>query len=844
MDLVFYSGRVGKLYDYFIVKVIRTKIMTANRLKSLLVGLIVFSALVMVPHIYAQEPVTIQTDKVHYEKDEPIIFSGQIATVVDDEPVLLHIFNSDSFERTSDPHGYIITLDQINIGQAGSFSTTFFTNNTSLLMPAGEYSVLASYRDYRSISNFNIFDFELSQLSKLEICHLTSDPSLIQTDKDSYVEGDTIKISGKVDTCHDGPISLRLKGIEQFEINVGQDGTFNHTITPDSEWSSSNYQIDSRIGPHALQDIYFKYTSITNVPDTVLDSNYHNSIPYELTGATLVWYDYLHSGSPYNAGPVLLIELDYADGGQLVITLPRDDIDALTKDGKDDEFMVYVDNKRAEYTEIESSADNRTLQIPFPACASMIEIKGTSTEHYNVFEPDSQFDVGDFTIQTDYHYYVEGDSIVISGQIPHTEPDDGKIWLSFDGASGIIPSVYNEIDVAQDGTFTHTIDTLVLNGTYIDLPSSNRDRNFGHYVNINFHHYDNVRVHAHYTKSDTTYSSGTEFILLGKLDVNTVDDLAVKGGSCHHDFDMAYDITGGIVGDVAMDWNGNALVIPLIYATGGHISLIPQPDIIGAINPDGNNVPFIVTVDGIQVDYEEILTINAINTDHLSTIEQSLLPKDFRRITIPFEKGDSEIRVIGTYSVANGKEPTITYSVDQYYFLSGDDVVVRGYVDPVVPDAPVYVNLGFIKKQSSVGSDGSFKTVFTENDIKELKNILNNLSLHWPYDSYPTDVYYVSVDYGSVNYLEPQKIYYVTDIKTPPSKSMPSNSINGQTDLSDQTGLADRVGNLEGKVEDIANDVQQLQDNDENLAKQVEGLQAMLDALDKQVQAILKSLGL
>ena len=92
---------------------------------------------------------------------------------------------------------------------------------------------------------------------------------------------------------------------------------------------------------------------------------------------------------PYNAGSnsivaveanlesrSLVIEVDVAGDGEIVIALPRHLIDAKNADGTDDTYIVLVDGGDAWITETADSAA-RTLTIPVSAGAQAIEIFGT-----------------------------------------------------------------------------------------------------------------------------------------------------------------------------------------------------------------------------------------------------------------------------------------------------------------------------------------------------------------------------------------------------------------------------------------------------------------------------------
>ena len=92
-------------------------------------------------------------------------------------------------------------------------------------------------------------------------------------------------------------------------------------------------------------------------------------ITYEISGGEV--------DTIYNDPEALSITLDLinADGGEIVLTLPRDVIDSSI-DGVDEVFFVLVDGYETEYTEVATDLD-RTITIPFVAEASSIEIIGT-----------------------------------------------------------------------------------------------------------------------------------------------------------------------------------------------------------------------------------------------------------------------------------------------------------------------------------------------------------------------------------------------------------------------------------------------------------------------------------
>jgi len=72
----------------------------------------------------------------------------------------------------------------------------------------------------------------------------------------------------------------------------------------------------------------------------------------------------------------LMILSETTSDGTLEITIPRELIDAQF-DGTDDIFFILIDGFETDYLELESTANSRTLVIPFYAGDTIFEIIGT-----------------------------------------------------------------------------------------------------------------------------------------------------------------------------------------------------------------------------------------------------------------------------------------------------------------------------------------------------------------------------------------------------------------------------------------------------------------------------------
>jgi len=97
-------------------------------------------------------------------------------------------------------------------------------------------------------------------------------------------------------------------------------------------------------------------------------------------------------------------------------------------------------------------------------------------------------------------------------------------------------------------------------------------------------------------------------------------------------FILGYGISGGNVQDVFTDRNDFSLSVIIDSVSDGTITLDLPRQIIGAEKQDGSDDTFMVLIDGIEVAYQES------DFDFVSRV-----------ITINFEQGDTDIKILGTY---------------------------------------------------------------------------------------------------------------------------------------------------------------------------------------------------
>ncbi len=220
---------------------------------------------------------------------------------------------------------------------------------------------------------------------------------VITTDKASYSEGETILVTGEVQSLYGIPVSIIVKApngnlVSIAQIDVGADKKFSTKITAGgalmkvegtytitvqygnaSRTAETSFEFGGVMEDQTMEEttggtmIEFE-SEITDTTVSVQGSV--DLIGYEITGGKI-----LNIVTDVDANSLIIL-IDATDDGSLTITIPRSVLDALLGDGSDDDFFVLVDGEEVDFDEIISSAD-RILTIEFPAGAEEIEIIGT-----------------------------------------------------------------------------------------------------------------------------------------------------------------------------------------------------------------------------------------------------------------------------------------------------------------------------------------------------------------------------------------------------------------------------------------------------------------------------------
>ena len=206
--------------------------------------------------------------------------------------------------------------------------------------------------------------------------------------------------------------------------------------------------------------------------------------------------------------------------------------------------------------------------------------------------------------------YFEGDVIVISGKVSTVIKDNPvTIQLISQGKNNEENIVQiAQIDVAQDGTFSHTVKA-----------QGPQWQSEGNYVVRAFYGVD---------------SFADEFFEFFKKDKGTSLIFEVEKPDKSGTFDIGYVIRGGNVTDMIVDEEFFELIVLIETKSDGAVTLELPRTAIDAKKSDGTDDVFIVLIDRVEVPFVE--SNNDENT---------------RIITIDFEEGDSDIEIIGTYVI-------------------------------------------------------------------------------------------------------------------------------------------------------------------------------------------------
>jgi predicted secreted protein with PEFG-CTERM motif len=208
----------------------------------------------------------------------------------------------------------------------------------------------------------------------------------VQTDKDSYMSGDTIKITGKV-TVDTGtvnqPILIQVldpsgnNRAKLDQVTAAADGSYSYSFP-------SGGPLMAKSGAYKVIATY-KGTSQTMTFDFTAGDTW-KTFQLKAAGQTYQIQYMINGGSVKNMtvdGPTKTLTVNIAStaDGKLDIRLPRNVIDSRVgsdgKTGNDQDFAIFIDDENTEATPATPTADMRQISIDFDSGAQTVEIVGT-----------------------------------------------------------------------------------------------------------------------------------------------------------------------------------------------------------------------------------------------------------------------------------------------------------------------------------------------------------------------------------------------------------------------------------------------------------------------------------
>ena len=206
----------------------------------------------------------------------------------------------------------------------------------------------------------------------------------VKTDANSYKEGETIVISGKVSTIITGtPVTMQIFNqdnlVDIAQITVAEDGNYSHTVRAEGPlWSKAGeYTIRASFGEGNIAETQFTFSPKTETSETKtfeVDAGNHGTfdVEYSIEGGTVK--DMLVDEEIF----ALIVIIESTDDGSISLEIPRYALDAKKQDETDDIFIIIIDGIEAPYQETITDSNSRVITINFEQGDSDIEIIGTT----------------------------------------------------------------------------------------------------------------------------------------------------------------------------------------------------------------------------------------------------------------------------------------------------------------------------------------------------------------------------------------------------------------------------------------------------------------------------------
>ena len=217
------------------------------------------------------------------------------------------------------------------------------------------------------------------------------DPISVSTSRDIYYEDDIIIVFGKVTSIlNELPVTIQLYhegsliAVDQVEIAL--DGTFATDFRAKGNFwkDDGTYIVRAFYTPEKIAEKTFQFfKKLSGGTSSLFPVDIPNSgsfdLGYSIIGGEV--RDIILNQDNYS----LLIEFNAESNGNIVLKLPRDNIESKTNDGVDEIFIILISKTgldsenftEVQFEEIETGPDFRTVRIQFEEDDRWIKVIGT-----------------------------------------------------------------------------------------------------------------------------------------------------------------------------------------------------------------------------------------------------------------------------------------------------------------------------------------------------------------------------------------------------------------------------------------------------------------------------------
>ena len=217
------------------------------------------------------------------------------------------------------------------------------------------------------------------------------DPISVSTSRDIYYENDIIIVFGKVTSIlNELPVTIQLYHEDNLiavdQVEIALDGTFATDFRAKGNFwkDDGTYIVRAFYTPEKIAEKTFQFfKKLSGGTSSLFPVDIPNSgsfdLGYSIIGGEV--RDIILNQDNYS----LLIEFNAESNGNIVLKLPRDNIESKTNDSMDEIFIILISKTgldsenftEVQFEEIETGPDFRTVRIQFEEDDRWIKVIGT-----------------------------------------------------------------------------------------------------------------------------------------------------------------------------------------------------------------------------------------------------------------------------------------------------------------------------------------------------------------------------------------------------------------------------------------------------------------------------------